>query len=301
MNKDISFVLLALLLTCTAAQNVVILNSSPSTTTVVSPAGQAIGLEPFHNAANPNYLGTGAQWVWVNGPSSWPDQYAATFQALFYSDCPEVLANLQITADNVFTAYLNGVKVGEGNDWKIKFSFKLGLKCGLNNLTIAAINKDDGSPASLIFSINQEQKACYACRENPSGIYNRKTCRCECSTQCPCSPKIQEWIDYPFCGCKCLRQLFVSCNPETSFWSDKSCSCECKQKWCPAGQIQDLKSCQCVKCPVQICQPGFAWDAKTCQCARTCLFEQLCVKNKFWSPTQCACICPNGIGLCPRG
>ena len=33
-----------------AAENVVILNSSPSTTTLISPAGQAIGLEPYHNA-----------------------------------------------------------------------------------------------------------------------------------------------------------------------------------------------------------------------------------------------------------
>jgi hypothetical protein len=93
---------------------------------------------------------------------------------------------------------LNGVKVGLGNNWQLKFSFELGLKCGLNNLTIAAINKDDGSPASLIFSITQEQKSCYACRENPSGIYDRKTCGCECSTQYILPPTIQEWIDYPF-------------------------------------------------------------------------------------------------------
>ena len=174
MNKDISFVLLALLLTCTAAKNVVILNSSPSTTTLISPAGQAIGLEPYHNAHNPNFLGTGAQWVWVNGSSSWPDHYAATFQALFNSDCPKELANLQITADNTFTVYLNGVKVGQGDTWTTKYSFELGLKCGQNNLTIVAINRGEGSPASLIFSITQNQKSCYAC--SPGFAWDARTC-----------------------------------------------------------------------------------------------------------------------------
>ena len=50
MNKDISFVLLALLLTCTAAQIVAVVNLSPSKTTDISPAGQAIGLKKEANS-----------------------------------------------------------------------------------------------------------------------------------------------------------------------------------------------------------------------------------------------------------
>jgi hypothetical protein len=112
MSNKISLALMAVLVACVAAQHTLLLLSNPSTTTLVSPAGQSIGLEPYHNLNTANKLGNGAQWVWVAGSDRWPDQYAATFQALFYVDCPEVGGDLRITADNIFVAYLNGVKVG---------------------------------------------------------------------------------------------------------------------------------------------------------------------------------------------
>ena len=60
------------------------------------------------------------------------------------------------------------------------YSLKAKLICGLNNLTIAVANKDQSTPGSLIFSVAQNQTSCYQCKENPSAIYNRNTCKCEC-------------------------------------------------------------------------------------------------------------------------
>jgi len=81
--------------------------------------------------------------------------YANTFQRLFYVDCPLAAAILNITADNVFTAYLNGVEVGTGADWTSYFRFNVSLICGLNNLTVVVIHHDAGSPAALIYTLVQ--------------------------------------------------------------------------------------------------------------------------------------------------
>ncbi len=45
---------------------------------------------------------------------NWPQSFTATFQALFYSDCPRATTIIKITADDHFTAYLNGVQIGNG-------------------------------------------------------------------------------------------------------------------------------------------------------------------------------------------
>lgn len=47
-----------------------LLNSNPSTTIIVSPSGFAIIDDTYHNTANPDYLGTGASWIWINGSTT---------------------------------------------------------------------------------------------------------------------------------------------------------------------------------------------------------------------------------------
>lgn len=101
---------LALLLVFVAAavSQTVLLISDPSTTTIISPAGLTVGLESHHTTAHPDYLGTGANWIWNNQADSWSDGYSNTFQALFSADCYQYPAILKAVADNEFKAYLNG-------------------------------------------------------------------------------------------------------------------------------------------------------------------------------------------------
>jgi len=86
-------------------------------------------------------LGLGAQWIWSGPGVNWADGFTATFESLFYADC-QADSVLWITADNIFTAFVNGNNVGTGGDWTKKFKFNIKLICGLNNLTVVAVNKD---------------------------------------------------------------------------------------------------------------------------------------------------------------
>jgi hypothetical protein len=90
------------------SQTVIVLSDATSTT-IVSPVNQTVGVEKYHTTNNPNFLGDGAQWIWNNASDSWPNGYNSTFQRLFYADCPQTAAVLTVTADNIFTAYLDGV------------------------------------------------------------------------------------------------------------------------------------------------------------------------------------------------
>jgi hypothetical protein len=68
-------------LLCTlAVQQTVLIASSPSNTLITSPAGQTVIAEAYHNTNNPNFIaGSGARWVYKNGPAGWPDGDTAVF------------------------------------------------------------------------------------------------------------------------------------------------------------------------------------------------------------------------------
>lgn len=108
--------IICFLLTASLAQTT-LLNSNPTTTTLLSPSGFVVVQETYHNTANPNYLGTGATWIWLNGSTTWPSGFTATFQSIFYVDCPHVEAFIEIAAEDAFQAYLNGNIIGNGDDW----------------------------------------------------------------------------------------------------------------------------------------------------------------------------------------
>lgn len=237
-------VLLVGLLAAVVLCQTLLISSSTTSANILSPPGYTLVAESYHTTNNPNYLGNGAQWIWLNGTSSWPIGFTAKFQALFYVDCPQVGAILKIAADDQFTANLNGATVGTGTNWKEVCTFNVKLKCGWNELNVEVVNTYGYTPAALVFSIEQDQSNCYDCSRNPSAFYNRNTCQCECSTKCACLSKFQNWFDYPTCGCKCKYP--VDCIP-TRYWDNPSCSCLCKPIWCPKGLVQSSSTCLCVR------------------------------------------------------
>lgn len=48
----------------------VLVNSDPSTTTLLSPSSETVAVEAYHHTAHPDYLGTGASWIWINGSAN---------------------------------------------------------------------------------------------------------------------------------------------------------------------------------------------------------------------------------------
>lgn len=63
-------------------------------------------------------------------------------------------AILELTADNDFTAWINGVKLGSGNEWKqvYKFDIKQHIVSGKNTLAVQVRNTD--GPAGLVVRLN---------------------------------------------------------------------------------------------------------------------------------------------------
>ena len=63
---------------------------------------------------------TGVQWIWFNEGDPLVEAPAETryFRRVFNARGPVDEATLDLTADNSFTVWLNGVKIGSGSDWK---------------------------------------------------------------------------------------------------------------------------------------------------------------------------------------
>lgn len=285
----------ALLIALTLSQAVTILNSDPSTTVIINPPSLIVGNEGYHNANQPDFLGTGAKWIWNNVADGWPEGYQNTFQAVFYADCPKVQATLTVAADNLYEAFLNGVSVLSGDNWMVPNSKMISLKCGENNLTIVVTNLHPGTPAALIYSITQDQTNCYGC---PSALtsYNSATCSCECvngnAKSCNCQALNPNWVwqPAPVCGCSCPK--IPKCNYNQEF-NANTCSCECKRKNCPFGFPQNKLTCQCGRetvCPeIGICaKKNNVWNPSICAC--TCPKLSNCNRADEWNNEKCACV-----------
>lgn len=165
-----------------AQQQTVLLSSSPSNTIAASHTGESLLTQTFINSDLQN-LGNGAQWLWPGNSL----KKIVVYQAKFYAPC-DGPTTLTISARNNFSAIVNGVTkdkdgaVMGGNEKGKKYSFILApLKCGLNNLTITV----SGAPATVSFSIIQNQSSCFNCTGS-SSFYNRSSCQCECIQGCNC-------------------------------------------------------------------------------------------------------------------
>ena len=274
-------ILLATLLSVLTLHQTVLVASGVATTAIVAPAAQTIVLEPYHNANSANHL-PGAQWVWKSGGQSWADGDTATFESVFYADCSSAPVILKITADNEFSASLNGGAAVSGNNWRHIFTFTMsGLVCGANKLQIKVVNRDTNSPAALIFLIQQDQSQCYQCA-TPLSFYNRNTCQCECTKGCSCAPAnpLFQWSGYPVCGCQCAQTL--KCN-EAQYFNQNTCGCKCKPKACFDGFKQDANSCGCVA----ICPEGRVWSQAENRCV--CSNVRECAVPYFWNDDMCDC------------
>jgi hypothetical protein len=132
--KMIKKTALVALLCVLTFQQTVLVASGVATTTIVNPLGQKIALEPYHNRVNPKHL-PGAQWVWKSGGEAWAEGDTVYFESRFYADCSSGPVTLKITADNSFSATLNGGAAVTGDNWTKVYSFAMtGLVCGVNKL-----------------------------------------------------------------------------------------------------------------------------------------------------------------------
>jgi hypothetical protein len=93
------------------------------------------------------------QWVWFDEADPTVDAPAGSrhFRQTFQLTTVPQQATLYITADNSFTLWINGTKVGSGDEWMKASSFEVAklLRAGKNVLAVTATNTDK-SPAGLI-------------------------------------------------------------------------------------------------------------------------------------------------------
>jgi len=199
--------LIALIICATAppASEVLLVQSDTSgATTIISPSGLGVAVERRHTSHVPNYLGDGAQWIWNNVPNpadAWPVGYTNTFQSIFQVTACPYQGKLNITADNIFEVWLNGVEIGNGDDWFKIYTFYVNFAHGTNNMTIKVINQDDNSPESLVFTLVKETTT-GTCLNPSHTQYNSVSCLCQCKSVTSC-PAPYQWSGYPVCGCIC--------------------------------------------------------------------------------------------------
>src|SRR5947209_1020886 len=90
------------------------------------------------------------QWIWFNegDPAKSAPPETRYFRKVFNINRPVEIpvddAALDITADDLFTVWVNGALVGKGNDWKrvYRFDVKKHLVHGDNVVAVEAKNKE---------------------------------------------------------------------------------------------------------------------------------------------------------------
>jgi putative heme-binding domain-containing protein len=98
---------------------------------------------------------TGVQWIWFDEGDPLVDAPAGTryFRRSFKLEKGVDEATLELTADNAYTVWFNGTKVGSGEEWKRvdRYDVKKYFRSGENLVAIEARN--DGSAAGLIVKL----------------------------------------------------------------------------------------------------------------------------------------------------
>jgi hypothetical protein len=175
---------------------------SDLSTTVLTP-GYSTSLSSFHNSYQSNFLGAGTFWIWTNEGDIAPKGRTITFENLFYVNCNGPIT-LNITADQSFTAYLDGEIVVQGDNYVRVYSVPLNVKCGGHNLTVTVVKGSSAFGPGVIFAVFQDQSGCFNC--NLNGEWNDQTCSCECVTVCGCDDT-KIWVAYPTCACICMETI----------------------------------------------------------------------------------------------
>ncbi|MCP5517187.1 MAG: family 78 glycoside hydrolase catalytic domain [Verrucomicrobiales bacterium] len=121
--------------------------------------GRWIGRDEIETKA----VATRGEWIWF--PEGDPAATAPVGQRLFRrvfrlpGGTDVKRATLEITADNQFTAFVNGERIGEGGNFKSLARFEIGphLRPGHNVLAVAATNAGDSpNPAGLLAALEGE-------------------------------------------------------------------------------------------------------------------------------------------------
>lgn len=267
-------------------------------------------------------LGDNSKWVSPTGDFKLrPIGYVSSYTVTFYTDCPQSGVTLTFAGTGRSYVQLNG-------EWVLTFAYPYPsnkphqlvlkapqLKCGENTLKIYVYNAWWASPSALIYNIDQNTTGCYNCDNLGVTFYNKQTCQCECASEAAeCSNQLQQWTDYPSCGCTCSKTLLCAVN---KFFNRKSCTCDCQPKYCPKGYVQDPTTCACRKqvycLRVELCIIGYYWDQFLCQCLPKCPLIKRCAEGQTfnydtcdcecssvakcisplsWNPDTCACQCP---------
>ena len=204
-----------------------------------------------NNFLNQNSLGGNSKWIFPSAekkiyPLRWITHYTITFT----TDCPHKDVLLSIASTGSFFVYINNILV---KSWAEPYPQthqvtipKEHLKCGCNKIKVIVYNFYFPSYSAIIYGLSQDKTGCFTCRNQGDTFYNYNTCKCECAFQSACESanSLQVWRDYPTCGCRCAAMAMCS---KGFFWNSRTCDCECTKKCCPLGQVQDSKTCQCVK------------------------------------------------------
>jgi len=121
--------------------------------------GRILSPEPTGKAAVPVRLGA-ARWVWhrEGNPAASAPPGKRFFRRRFELD-PDArveAARLVLTADNAFECWVNGRRVGSGDDWRRAYAFDVTalVKAGANLVAVAAANTTDvANPAGMVAAI----------------------------------------------------------------------------------------------------------------------------------------------------
>jgi putative heme-binding domain-containing protein len=102
----------------------------------------------------------GVQWIWFNEGDPLVEAPAETryFRRVLSIPLGVDEAALELTADNAYTVWVNGVKVGEGSEWKRvdRYDVKKHMVRGENVIAVEARN--EGSAAGLIVKLTYVPK-----------------------------------------------------------------------------------------------------------------------------------------------
>ena len=230
---------------------------------------------PNWNFLDENSLGGDSAWITPVAGSrtiydrNWMTNYTITFT----TDCNRPVV-LTFSGTGYLRVFINGSLL---QDWVTPYPELQAIQfkpyCGCNVLTINLYNCFYGSPAAIIYTLDQDQTDCYSCPNSPVAYYNRDTCQCECvSSGGSCSNPAVRYYDYPICGCVCSPQHNDSYCPNGQYWNNKTCACKCPKKCCDPGYTQNPNNCNCEASCVQNtpCLPGFEWNTTLCKCVSHC-------------------------------
>lgn len=104
-----------------------------------------------------------SKWIWTSpaGATAVPALATADFRKDFAAPDGKipVSASIIISADNVYTLYVNGEKIGTGNNFQQSQSYCVDLEPGCNNVFAVSVLNEPGAggvatPASLITAID---------------------------------------------------------------------------------------------------------------------------------------------------